>query len=388
MQRPNNNNKRRKTSSRRTVAPAAGSAPAWAALQEQLSASQRSLQEAEIGRRRLRTELISQLRQQQTAIVGSLSSLLRTEPTALRAELAACGNLDARPAGGDASGDAARRRPASSLTLSCLPDELMALAMSFVLTRTRQWRDLSLVCRQFQRCCLLPDAHEHLSLVVGTGAAAHLATIARSLSGLRVVDAGGMVTDVGMFSVMQLTLLQSLNLSNCDKITDDGLVTVAQLTSLQSLDLSGCNRITDAGMDSVAQLRSLQSLNLSGIWKITGAGMHSVGQLTSLHTLDLSGCYGITNEGMLSVVHLTSLHTLDLSWCDRITDAGMLSVAQLTSLQSLKLSGCQITDSGLDPLAQLYTLRSLNLMACQITYGAMDRLKATRLHGSWLEITY
>ena len=126
------NNKKRKASSDQ-AAPAAGPAPDWAALQEQLSAVQRSLQQAEAGRQRLRAELGSQLRQQQAAVVGSLSSL-RAELTALRVELTACGNLDPRQAGGDVA------RPRPSSLLSCLPDELMALAMSFVLTQAHQWR--------------------------------------------------------------------------------------------------------------------------------------------------------------------------------------------------------------------------------------------------------
>ena len=84
------NNKKRKAGSDH-AAPANNPAPDWSALQEQLSAVQRSLQQAEAGRQRLRVELGTQLRQQQAAIVGSLSSL-RAELTALQAER--CGDRD------------------------------------------------------------------------------------------------------------------------------------------------------------------------------------------------------------------------------------------------------------------------------------------------------
>ena len=124
---------------------------------------------------------------------------------ALRVELTACGDRDPTQAGGDA----ARLRP--SALLPYLPDELVALAMSFVLTRARQWRDLSLVCRQFQRCGLLPEAHQHMSLVVCAGSVGRAAEMARSLSGLRVIDARFVMTDEGLLSVAQLTSLQTMH---------------------------------------------------------------------------------------------------------------------------------------------------------------------------------
>ena len=296
---------------------------------------------------------------------------------------------DAPPAGAcaeEGEGRNTARRGHSPPSLSCLPDELVALAMSFVLTKTHQWRELSLVCRQFQRCCLLPDAHENMTLVMGAASVGReVAAMTRSLSGLRVIDAGGLMIDTNLLAIAELKLLQSLNLSRCRQVTDAGLVSVAQLNFLHTLNLSGCHKITDAGMGSVAQLTSLHTLNLSRCDQITDAGMRSVAHLTSLQSLDLSWCNRITDAGLASVAQLTSLHTLNLWNCDRITDAGMLSIAQLTSLHNLDITCLDgITDIGLRHLYQLTSLQTLDLRCCKgVTPDGVDQLKE---HCQTLEI--
>ena len=133
-------------------------------LQAQLSSLQQSLRRAQADRQRLQVKLNGQLRQHQALVLGEVSSLW--------AELAAL-RLDAT---NDATVSSAlpARRP-----LPDLPDELVGHAMSFVLTRPAQWREVSLVCRQFQRCGLLASAHECMSVVVGARLAADLGRAAR-----------------------------------------------------------------------------------------------------------------------------------------------------------------------------------------------------------------
>ena len=109
-----NNTKRKAGSDQAVLSPAP--APDWAALQDQLSAVQRSLRQAKVGRRRLRDEL-GKLRQQQAAIMGQLLSLC-AELSAVRVER--CGDRGSRQAGDDvvalASSSAVCRCPASQMS--------------------------------------------------------------------------------------------------------------------------------------------------------------------------------------------------------------------------------------------------------------------------------
>ena len=63
--------------------------------------------------------------------------------------------------------------------------------------------------RQFQRCGLLPEVHEHISL--GAGTVGLVDAMTRCLSGVRAVDALGAVTDGGLGALSSLGSLQSLD---------------------------------------------------------------------------------------------------------------------------------------------------------------------------------
>ena len=175
-----------------------------------------------------------------------------------------------------------------------------------------------------------------------------------SLQSLNLFDCT-QISDLG--AVAGLTSLISLNLTLCKQIRD--LEAVTGLTSLQSLDLSWCQQISD--LEALAGLVSLQSLDLSGCMQIRN--LAPLTKLTSLQSLDLSGCEQISD--LEALAGLTSLQSLNLSYCQQIS---LEPLAGLVSLQSLNLSWCtQISD--FEPLAGLTSLRSLNLSGCRSTAG-------------------
>jgi len=81
-------------------------------------------------------------------------------------------------------------------------------------------------------------------------------------------------------------------------IGDDDLAHLKDLTALQTLDLSGCERVTDAGLAHLKGLTALQSLNLMGCDEVTDAGLAHLKALTALQRLGLTGCDKVTDAGV------------------------------------------------------------------------------------------
>jgi internalin A len=84
-----------------------------------------------------------------------------------------------------------------------------------------------------------------------------------------------------------LTLLQSLDLSECRKLSGD-LSPLASLTSLQELYLSWCRQLS-GDLSPLARLTSLQSLYLFRCWQLSG-NLCPLAGLTSLQSLHLAEC--------------------------------------------------------------------------------------------------
>src|SRR5271166_1903258 len=171
--------------------------------------------------------------------------------------------------------------------------------------------------------------------------------------------------------LVNLTSLQSLNLSYCHRLSGD-LSQLAALTSLQSLDLSYCDQLS-GDLSQLAALTSLQSLYLCRCDQLSG-DLSQLAALTSLQSLNLSYCHRLSGD-LSPLAALTSLQSLYLSECRNLS--GDLSpLAALTSLQSLRLSECRNLSGDLSPLAALTSLQSLRLSECRNLSGDLSPLAA------------
>jgi hypothetical protein len=106
----------------------------------------------------------------------------------------------------------------------------------------------------------------------------------------------------GLAHLRGLTGLQSLDLSECERVTDAGLAHLAGLTGLQSLDLGGCEqgkRVTDAGLAHLRGLTGLRSLDLRGRrQQVTDAGLAHLRGLTGLQSLQVMMSEQVTHAGL------------------------------------------------------------------------------------------
>ncbi len=162
-----------------------------------------------------------------------------------------------------------------------------------------------------------------------------LVTLTLEGSAFRNFDLGGLPAS-----------LQSLTLSNCDKINY-----LQHLpASLQSLTLSNCDNLI--GVENLPD--SLQNLTLNNCRRLTDLK----GLPASLQNLTLSKCHNLTDLKDLPI----SLQNLTLSKCHNLTDKDLQPLSALTQLKSLNLDNCsQITDEALKHLRTLTQLESLRL---------------------------
>jgi hypothetical protein len=78
------------------------------------------------------------------------------------------------------------------------------------------------------------------------------------------------ITNVGLMSLMGMTELTELTLSNTD-VTDQGLLHIRRLTKLTTLRLNG-TQITDAGINQLSQFARMNVLEIVET-RITGSGV-------------------------------------------------------------------------------------------------------------------
>jgi internalin A len=172
-----------------------------------------------------------------------------------------------------------------------------------------------------------------------------------------------------------LTGLQSLNLSDCQRVTDPA--PLAGLQALQSLDLAS-TAVTD--LAPLAGLQALQRLVLLGTAVTDLAPLTGLQALQSLHLASceclrdlapLAGLQALQELNLSSTAvtdlaplpGLRALQSLNLRYCYGMTDLAPL--AGLQALQSLYLAITAVTD--LDPLAGLQALQSLDLSRTAVT---------------------
>ncbi|WP_231156921.1 leucine-rich repeat domain-containing protein [Streptomyces sp. CNZ748] len=170
-----------------------------------------------------------------------------------------------------------------------------------------------------------------------------------------------------------LTMLQKLDLHQCDGLTD--LTEVGELTGLTDLDLSGCTSVRD--LTPVGRLTRLTRLDLSGC---AVEDFEPLLNLSGLRHLRLSRTKVRSLRGFGGA--LAALESLDLRSCGSLTDLDGL--AELPRLAHLRLSGDRLGD--LSPFAVLPRLESLDLDGCgELTtlegLGGHPRLMKLGIHG-------
>lgn len=274
-----------------------------------------------------------------------------------------------------------------------LPDPVLCLVFSFAVGNAREWRNLGLVCAQFQRCALDTMSSSSISLHfrspfgccadVRSDHSGVLQSARAKIPGLQKVKLGKDVCDDQMPELVSLMStmanLRHLDLSGC-VLGDCGMRELAKLTLLESLDLTGCRLVSDAGVREVASLTSLVELKLSRCGLVADTGVRTLTKsLPSLRVLDLSYCPLISDHGVGELV-LPELRQLDLSGCKSMTDVGFKKLVLFTSLQKLKLRSCAITDDAVAELATITTLRELDLSYCQsISTNGVQKLSKLEL---------
>lgn len=206
------------------------------------------------------------------------------------------------------------------------------------------------------------------------------------------------VTDEGILSLSNLTLLEHLSLKGCGRITQrsmkviGGLVKLKELsllynpwlnlneeevleelsplTGIEKLSLGGDphngSLLTDNGMAILATFQHLQNLNLSYFqYQFAGSGLGPLLRLQTLENVDLTGSNHV-NDSTLSVLgQVTSIRSLILNKCSRVSSIGLKHLLKLAKLSFVSLAGCfRVDDRGLEYLSEIPSLTSLILSQC------------------------
>ncbi|XP_055591237.1 uncharacterized protein LOC129743277 [Uranotaenia lowii] len=260
-----------------------------------------------------------------------------------------------------------------------------------------------------------------------------LIDITKSMPLLKTLKLNGcwLLTDFGISEIGKLRRLETLDLSDCDRVTDVGFVNAIvdkprnalkelylsmlpgitegmilkiciKLVYITVLDFCGSDCVNDTSIQYIfSNLKFVRVLRLNGCVKITDAGLtgidlqrvaidiwnipqtFSINMLEELQELQLSGCLKITDFALKHSFQLVALRDLNLSHCVDITQDGIEAlVRKCPSLESVDLSDCvNVTDWCIDLLCKhLVRLRSLKLVRCaQLTIGAIHAMVANCL---------
>ena len=130
---------------------------------------------------------------------------------------------------------------------------------------------------------------------------------------------------VGLFHLQSLKKLKALDMFSC-RITDAGCAQLSKIgPSLEALEICG-GGVGDLGCTLLANLENLQSLNLSQNERITNRGASAFAGLKNLKALNLS------NTGVDASVNLKlpkSLKSLALYGCKGVGNQGCMAMLQM-----------------------------------------------------------
>lgn len=207
----------------------------------------------------------------------------------------------------------------------------------------------------------------------------------------------GRINDEDLIQLSNLTQLEELNLSSCEKITAKGLSSIKDLINLISLDISfsvfkdGTNlsklihlkylnvsntKTNDDTMNEIKKLTYLKYLKLSDCISISNDGVKDLKELIYLKYLDLRGCRKINNIGLKYIGELTGLRNLNLTFCNKISNIGLKYIEELTKLENLNLASCTKINNGLKYLRKFNSLISLDLTQCNCVNHDLVHLRS------------
>ena len=170
----------------------------------------------------------------------------------------------------------------------------------------------------------------------------------------------------GLKPIANLTNLQSLDISECNKLESDDLRPIANLTNLQSLDISGCYRLKSDALKPIANLTNLQSLDISGCHELGSDALRHIANLINLQSLNISNCYNLKWYALMYIENLINLKSLNISGCSQLNGDALKYIANLTELQSLDIAWCtQLESDALKHLVNLKKLQSLDIGFCK-----------------------
>jgi hypothetical protein len=175
------------------------------------------------------------------------------------------------------------------------------------------------------------------------------------------------VGDAGMPYLKGLRRLRKLYLAN---VTDDVTDSIVELSRLRMVDLSDQRQITNKLLEKLKTLDALQEIDDH---EATDAELELLKALPRLERLDLSRSK-ISDAGLTHLKALPGLQRLDLGGT-HITDSGLKHLFALEGLEWLELDGTPITDAGVEHLKSLRRLTCLELSWTAVTDATSERLK-------------
>lgn len=222
---------------------------------------------------------------------------------------------------------------------------------------------------------------EHLTLAgakVGNDGLAHLA----ELQWIRDLTMPALATEEGLKHIANMRMLTRLHLGPI-RVGDKGAEVIGGLPRLESLSVHS-GLLTDVGLQSLLGCTSLHSLALDGNRKVTAAQVPGFEQMQKLTHLTLSGC-GITDDGLKSIAKCPSLTNLSVSNTG-ITAAGVPELAELKKLVTLNMNDTPADNKGLQALEKVKTLKDVHAVETKVNQsGANHFMQAVPGSMVWLK---
>lgn len=187
------------------------------------------------------------------------------------------------------------------------------------------------------------------------------------LQSLRLYEISGLNDNGFIPAVSGLTRLTSLTVAMCD-IGDASMTAVAQLTLLETLDLSQNAELGDLGVARLAPLLLVTSLSLSGASTVT---LGTLPPLISLRHLEVAST-DTDDTGLMTLERLPLLARLSIADCQAVSGGGLFYLALVPGLQSLNLSSCLELGED-DPLLAIQHLTGLTSLKMAFIEGLEDR---------------
>jgi len=172
-----------------------------------------------------------------------------------------------------------------------------------------------------------------------------------------------------------LTGIEKLSLGgdpqNGSLLTDNGMAILATFEHLQNLNLSYFEyQFAGSGLGPLLRLQTLENVDLTGSNHVNDSTLSVLGQVPSIRSLILTKCAKVTSNGLKHLLNLTKLSFVSLAGCFRVDDRGLEYLSEIPSLTSLILSQCiGVTDAGISQFRKLQKLKNLDLFGCREIRG-------------------